>query len=238
MVEHEAQCPPGWVGDWLTEAGCELDVRRPYRGDLLPADLTQHHSMVVLGGSMDAYSDAAHPWLTSVKSLICGAVEDSTPTLGVCLGLQLITVALGGEVHRNPNGQQIGVLPVGWLPAARDDTLFSSLTQLRAAVQWNSDVVRDLPGTAVVLAETPRGEVQAAAFAAQTWGVQWHPEVGEEIIARWADSDRDEVLRRGLDVDGYVADVAAAHAELQAWRRLTIGFAGLSRETAEPTWHG
>ena len=39
VVEHEAMCPPGWVGEWLTEAGATLDERRPYRGDALPAGL-------------------------------------------------------------------------------------------------------------------------------------------------------------------------------------------------------
>jgi GMP synthase (glutamine-hydrolysing) len=238
VVEHEAQCPPALFGRWLTEAGCELDVRRPYRGDTLPTNLTGHQSMVVLGGSMDAYSDAQQPWLSEVKALVRSAVADSTPTLGICLGLQLITVALGGEVHRNPDGQQIGVLPVGWLDNAEDDALFSSLTWLRVAVQWNDDVVRDLPETAVLLAETPRGEVQAAAFAPQMWGVQWHPEVGAEIVAEWADSDRDAVLERGVDIDEHIASVAAAHEELQEWRGLAAGFATLSREMAGSTWHG
>ena len=238
VVEHEAQCPPGWIGDWLIEAGCELDVRLPYRGDKLPTDLTGHQSMVVLGGSMDAYSDVQQPWLSEVKALVRSAVENSTPTLGICLGMQLITVALGGEVHRNPYGQQIGVLPVGWLATAEDDPLFSSLTRLQVAVQWNDDVVRDLPGGAVVLAETPRGEVQAAVFAPQMWGVQWHPEVGEEIITRWADVDRDAVLERGVDVDEHIAAVAAAREELQGWRDMAAGFARLSREMAGSAWRG
>ena len=76
VIEHESQCPAGWMGEWLTESGCELDVRRPYRGDALPSDLSEHRSMVVLGGSMDAYADAAHPWLTDVKALLRSAVED------------------------------------------------------------------------------------------------------------------------------------------------------------------
>ena len=235
VVEHEEQCPPAWMGEWLSEAGCDLDVRRPYRGDSLPADLARHQSLVVLGGSMDAYADADHPWLPELKALLRAAVEDRTPTLGVCLGMQLITVALGGAVHRNPLGQQIGVLPVGWLPAASEDILCSSLTGLRVAVQWNDDVVRDLPPGAVVLARTPHREVQAAEFAPRMWGVQWHPELGEEIVARWAESDRDAVWERGVDVDEYVAEVAAARTELRRWRALATAFAALSRErTAAP----
>jgi len=238
VVEHEPHCPPGWIGEWLTEAGCELDVRRPYAGGSLPSDLAGHRSMIVLGGSMDAYADATYPWLTDVKSLIVSAVEDGTPTLGICLGLQLITVALGGEVHANPLGQQLGVPLVGWLPAAHEDILFGPLTGARIAVHWNNDVVRDLPTTSVVLARTERGEIQVVRFAPAMWGGQWHPEVGEEIVRQWAEDDRDGTLERGVDIDVYVAQVAAAREELRSsWRQLAVGFGALSRDSV-PTSSG
>ena len=224
------------MGEWLSEAGCGLDVRRPYRADSLPTDLTEHRSMVVLGGSMDAYSDADHPWLTDVKSLIRSAVEDGTPTLGICLGHQLITVALGGDVHKNPHGQQIGLPRVGWLAPAHEDLLFAPLTGARIALQWNDDVVRSLPASSVVLAQTLAAEIQAVRFAPAMWGVQWHPEVDEVILAQWAANDRDDAWERGVDVDEYVARVAAAREELQAsWRPLANGFAALSRGLVN-TW--
>lgn len=236
VVEHEAQCPSGWMGEWLTDAGCDLDVRRPYRGDALPADLREHQSMVILGGSMNAYSDVDCPWLVEVKNLVRSAVEDGTPTLGICLGHQLIAVALGGEVHKNPHGQQIGVPVVGWQPAAREDVLFAELTDARTAVQWNNDVVRELPAGSVVLAQTERGEIQAVRFAPNIWGVQWHPEAGEEIVTAWAENDRDDAWERGIDVGEYVAMVAAARPELRSsWRGLANRFAVLSVEPI-PSW--
>ena len=86
VVQHQDDCPPALVGDWLTEAGADLDVRRPYAGDALPTDLTGHHAFVVLGGSMGAHDDDAHPWLSATKELIRDAVSRETPTLGICLG--------------------------------------------------------------------------------------------------------------------------------------------------------
>jgi hypothetical protein len=64
--------------------------------------------------------------------------------------------------------------------------------------------------------------------------VQWHPEAGEEIIRPWADSDRDDAVERGVDVDAYVGDVAAARDRLRAtWQVLATEFAAICRTPAE-----
>ena len=236
VVEHEAQCPPGWLGEWLAEAGAEVDVARPYAGDRLPGDLSGHSGMLVLGGEMGAHDDADFEWLTDVKQLVRSAVADRTPVLGVCLGHHLVAVALGGEVGPNPLGQQIGVLGVGWTAEAYDDRLLADLAERGRdvpAVQWNNDLVTRLPDGAVDLAHTGRDELQAARFAPAVWGVQWHPEAGEEIIRPWADHDRDDAVERGVDVDAYVADVVAARDELRAtWRVLADRFAAVGAEPA------
>jgi GMP synthase (glutamine-hydrolysing) len=234
VVEHEAQCPPGWMGEWLTEAGVRIDVRRPYTGELLPDDLTGHSGLLVLGGAMSAYDDAEHAWLTDVKRLSRDAVVDGTPLLGICLGLQLLAVALGGEVATAPRGQQIGVLDVGWTDAAYHDRLFGPVVARpdTPAVQWNNDVVTRLPDGAVDLAHTAHGELQAARFAPLVWGVQWHPEAGDEIIRPWAENDRDDAVERGVDVDAYVDEVTAARDRLRAtWRTLAEAFAAVCRES-------
>jgi GMP synthase (glutamine-hydrolysing) len=97
-------------------------------------------------------------------------------------------------------------------------------------VQWNDDIVTELPDGAVLLAATPEGEVQAARYAPSVWGVQLHPQVDDVVLRPWAEEDRGSHETRGIDTDALLADVKAARAELDdAWRPLAEGFAALAR---------
>jgi GMP synthase (glutamine-hydrolysing) len=223
VVQHQEDCPPAWIGQWLEEAGCALDVRHPYRGEDLPDDLTGHGGLLVLGGSMNAHEDDDHAWFAPTKALVRDAVERRTPTLGICLGHQLVAVALGGESRPNPLGQQLGLLGLGWTDAAGQDALFNGVPG-EYGVFWNDDVVVSAPEGTVVLARTPAGELQAARFAPTVWGVQLHPEVDEEVLRVWAEEDRDR-QSEGV-VDDVLARVAQHRAELASgWRPLADGFA-------------
>jgi GMP synthase (glutamine-hydrolysing) len=234
VVQHEDQCPPAWFGTWLLEAGHVLDVRRPYAGDPLPGDLTGHAGLLVLGGSMGAYDDRDHPWLLEVKELAREAVASDVPALGICLGYQLLAVAMGGEVVRNPAGQQLGLLPLGWRDDVDDDPLFSRIGRPHRGVFWNDDIVRELPPGAVTLAGTPDGIVQAVRFAPSVWGVQLHPEVDDRILAAWAETDRSRHPEGA--VDRALEAIRDAREELvDSWRPLAEEF---GRQTRRPVRTG
>lgn len=227
VIEHQASCPPALVGVWLEEAGAVLDVCRPWAGDELPV-LAAYDALLVLGGEIGANDDATVPWLAPLKELVREAAADELPTLGICLGHQVIAVALGGEVRRNPLGQAVGVLPTGWTAARDEDPLTGHLTGTRG-IQWNNDVVTRAPEGTVVLAESAAGELQVARFAPSVWGVQLHPEADGLIVQAWAESDRADHLERGLDQDAVLAEVDAARDDLDAaWRPLAHRFAELA----------
>lgn len=227
-IEHEPACPPGHLGTWLTEAGADLEVCRPWAGDDVP-DLARYDGFLVLGGSMGANDDATTPWLAPVKARIRSAVASGLPTLGVCLGHQLVAVALGGGSAPNPAGQQVGLFDLGWTPEAATDELMAPLATPRRGVHWNADIVTRLPDGAVVLAATPAGEVQVARFGPAAWGVQLHPEVDEPLVRSWAEGDRDDHLRLGIDQDRALREIDAAREELDdAWRPLAVQLVALA----------
>lgn len=240
VVEHDRDCPPALVGDWLAEAGCTLDVVRPYAAEQSSAqssarlpgrlDPAQHDALLVLGGPMGARDVDRFAWLAPTMELARQALAAGVPTLGICLGHQLEATALGGSVEVNPAGQQLGLLDVGWTEAAADDPLVGGLTGgARRGVHWNNDVVTTVPDGAVVLARTGDGCVQAVRFAPAAWGLQLHPEVTAEVLRPWAEDDRGSHEARGIDQARLLADIEVARAELDAaWRPVAHRFAELA----------
>ncbi|MGW7053625.1 type 1 glutamine amidotransferase [Streptomyces sp. NPDC054887] len=226
VVEHEAECPPGLWGGWLTEAGLRLHVVRPYRGDALPRDPGRYDGLLVLGGSPGPLDDDRHPWLPATRALLRAAFERGTPTFGICLGAELTTVELGGRVGRRRT-PQIGVYELELLPAAAGDPVFGGLSGTPPAMLWHLEEMTVLPPGAVPLIAGTGSPHQAFRIGAHTWGTQFHPEATPGIVAEWG-RESDVLRRAGAAADEIVAQLTAARtATERAWRPVALRWAAL-----------
>jgi GMP synthase (glutamine-hydrolysing) len=227
VVQHEPDAPVAWLGEWWSALGLDLDVVRGDLGEPVAsrwADVDgDPDGLVVLGGAMGACDDADAPWLAPTRALIADAVARGVPTLGVCLGHQLASVALGGTVGRNPSGRTIGPVPVRLTAAAASDPLLAGLDGL-AAIHYNDDVVLEPPPGSTVLATLPDGRPQALRFAPAAWGVQFHPETSPEVFGAWLRWDSPDGLTP--EQVALLTEVTAARAVLRAaWQPLAARFA-------------
>jgi GMP synthase (glutamine-hydrolysing) len=230
VVEHEESCPPARFGEWLECEGVDVDVVRPHLGVALPATTGSYDGAVILGGSMGATDDDEVAWLEPVKALARRLLDAGTPTLGICLGHQLLAVALGGRVDRNPRGQQVGLIGIGWTHHRDADPLFADIAADARGIFWNNDTVTDLPDDAVLLASTEHGEPQVVRFGSKMWGVQFHPEVDAGIVQVWIDEE-DHTPERRAFYDDRLQQVASSESEqVETWRPLAARFAALLQD--------
>jgi GMP synthase-like glutamine amidotransferase len=236
VIENDPADDLRRLGEWLTEAGLELTVARPYAGDALPETLDEHVALIVLGGDQSAYPNpAGEPgaaWFPAVEGLLRKAVRHHVPTLGVCLGGQLLAAAHGGLVERSTSGPEIGPGLVGKRDAADNDPLFKYVPLLPDVVQWHSDEITELPIGAVLLAASSRYPHQAFRLGDRAWGLQFHIECDADMVADWARTDTAALDELGYDPGAVVAATAAVLADVEeVWQPFAARFAALALGT-------
>jgi GMP synthase-like glutamine amidotransferase len=236
VIENDPSDDLRRLGDWFAEAGLELTVVRPHAGDPLPETLDGYLALVVLGGDQSAYPNAAGqpgaPWFPAVEGLLRKAVRHHVPTLGVCLGGQLLAAAHGGLVERSTSGPEIGPGLVGRRDAADGDPLFKYVPLLPDVVQWHSDEITELPIGAVLLAASSRYPHQAFRLGDRAWGLQFHIECDAEMIADWTRTDGATLDALGYDAEAVVAATAEVLPDVEeVWQPFAARFAALALGT-------
>jgi GMP synthase-like glutamine amidotransferase len=211
VVQHTGTESLGRWATLLPSLALEPHPIHPYLGHRVPPSV-EGDALLVLGGPMSAYADDTSPWLPEVRALLATAVEDGVPTLGICLGAQLLTVALGGEVTVGaPAGPEIG-------PGVVQVTEFDSLLPRGPlpVVQWHHDAISRLPDGAVHLASSASYPHQAFRMGDVAWGLQFHPETTVEQVAGWAHEETAALTALGRSADSLVVELQAAAEETTA----------------------
>ena len=221
--------PVARLGEWLAAAGLRLEVRDAAGG--VPGSLAGYAGLVVMGGGVAAWEDERAPFLPAVRALLREAVSTEVPTLGVCLGAQLLALAHGGRVERNPEGPEYGALLVAKRAAASTDPLFRELPITPDVIQWHTDAVVTLPAGAIQLAGSPTCENQAYRLGRLAWGIQFHIETTPQLVRQWAADDAEQL--RDYDVERILARADAVHDDLaEVWQPFAAAFAAVVRDPA------
>ena len=233
VVVHETD-PPARLGQWLRDAGLELDERHVSTGHELPAGLDGFDGMVVLGGPQSATDDeAASPELVGVRELLRQALAEDFPTLAICLGAQLLAQVGGGRVREGVEGPEVGALLVAKRDVADADPLFRPLPLTPDVLQFHHDEISELPTGATLLASSPMYANQAFRVGRHVYGVQFHIETTPEIIHEWAERDVVGVAASPHDRETICLLSDAAHPHVEAvWAPFAGRFADLVRARA------
>lgn len=178
VLQHAPWERPGLLEEAL--AGVPVEVRSvASEVDPLLPDPRALSGLVVMGGPQDADDDAAWPGLPAERRLLAAAVDHGLPTLGVCLGMQLLAMALGATLQRR-HGTEVGFGDVDVVAA---DPVLDPLGPNPTVLHWHADAV-DLPAGATLLASTEVTAVQAFR-AGSALGLQFHLEVDRRLLAEW-----------------------------------------------------
>ncbi|MGW4197452.1 gamma-glutamyl-gamma-aminobutyrate hydrolase family protein [Streptomyces sp. NPDC005004] len=129
----------------------------------------------------------AHERDTWELALIEAALEARVPLLGICRGMQLLNVALGGTLVQHLDGHVVETGAFGTHPVTPvEGTLYAEVAPEETAhvPTYHHQCVDRLGRDLIPSAHAEDGTVEAVELPpAEGWvlGVQWHPEMGEDL---------------------------------------------------------
>ena len=169
--------------------------------DPLAADL-----LVVLGGPIGVGDAAIHPCIGEEQDLLRRRLEKDRPTLGICLGAQLIAAALGARVYP-ASRKEIGWGSIDLTAAGRAGPL--GTRDGLPVLHWHGDTF-DLPAGCELLASTAICPNQAFARGPNALALQFHVEARLPGFESWLIGHASELAGAGIDVRALRAETERA----------------------------
>jgi len=207
---------------WIT-TGLGLDDRH-----VLVVDVANNESLplagllsgVVITGAPAMVTERSD-WMLRAEDFVKELINHRVPTLGICFGHQLIAQALGGVVGWHPRGREIGTTTISLSNAAQNDALFAGSNPTFPVHVTHMQSVLTPPPGAIVLASNDFESHHGLRFAEKAWGLQFHPEFDEDIMAGYLHERRDDIRREGQDPDRLLAAVAPTPESTGLLRRFS-----------------
>ncbi|MDX6588023.1 MAG: hypothetical protein QOI31_2496 [Solirubrobacterales bacterium] len=215
-IVHQPDAGPGVFRDEALALGWEMDSWLIPTGDAPPGDPRSYDAVFSFGGAMHSDQESEHPWLRDEKELLARLLDAGVPTMGVCLGSQLLAEAAGARAERAPQ-PEIGWYELELTPEGARDPVLGGIDSPFEAFQWHS-YRSPLPPGAVELASNAIA-MQAYRIGDSAWGIQFHAEVSTEDAVSWAVNyvvDEDAV-KMGIDPDELSAQILLRIGD---WNRL------------------
>ena len=184
----------GALEEPLRSEGYELyEIQAP--SDQIPKGADEFNAIIILGGPMSVYEGIEY--LKKEQALIWDANQKQVPTLGICLGSQLIAGALGGTVHRGIKKE------IGWhdihITSAGLNGLFKGFGQKDLRVfQWHGDTYTLPPNTKILAYSDLYPQAFQIGYA---YGLQFHLEVTMGMIRTWLEKYKKETTKEGLNAN-------------------------------------
>jgi len=218
VFEHEPLETSGRLGQALRDEGHRLRVIRLHEGDSVPVDLDDIDGIISMGGSPNVDEQDQYDWMPKELDIIRKAHEAKLPIVGICLGAQLIAVALGGEVSKMERAE------IGWAPLR--SSFFGTVDPIMAGIPWQHpalhlhsyEVSKTPPGgTPMPLASSDMCKAQIFKVGFNVYGFQHHFELTHDQINPIFDHFTDWIAREGYDLQQLKAET---EKQFELWEHL------------------
>ena len=201
-----------WRPALHSEAGFTIHYHDVGEHDPRTLEAENADLLIVLGGPISAYDVDCYPFINEEIAILEKRVEAQNPTLGVCLGAQLIARSAGARVYSS-GAKEIGFAPIALTDNGRSSCL-TPFADEPMTLHWHGDTF-DLPAGAERLASTDLCQNQAFSMGPNIIGFQFHPEAPTKGFENWLIGHAAELAAAGADIHELRADAEKYGAELE-----------------------
>ena len=180
----------GSIGEWISMNGHSLTVTKLFENADFP-EISDIDWLIVMGGQMNVYDEEQFPWLKDEKRFIRQAIDAGKTVLGICLGSQLVSSALGAKVYKNRENE-IGWFDIELTSLAQSGNLFFDMGSRIKVFHWHGDTF-DLPENAILLASSDCTKNQAYVYKNKVLALQFHLEPTLDSLMEMIEGGRDEI---------------------------------------------
>jgi GMP synthase (glutamine-hydrolysing) len=198
----------------LVRDGYDIEVLDAGKHDLSLTESRPCDLLIVLGGPISVNDREDFAFIDQEKAIIRNRLAKDEPTLGICLGAQLMASALGSRVFAG-EAKEIGWAPLQLTPAGQQHPL-RHLDAETETFHWHGETF-DLPSGADLLGSTSICSNQAFAYGKRGLALQFHPEVTGASLERWYIGHAVELAHAQIAISE-LRRQAAAHSEKHAAR--------------------
>ncbi|MFH7766384.1 glutamine amidotransferase [Acinetobacter sp. BSP-28] len=209
-IQHLAFEDLGALEDVFYQLGFRVRYFEAGVDDLTKA--LQHKGLtIILGGPIGVYETDDYPFLQQEIDLLKVRLEENLPTLGICLGAQLIAHALGAKVYAGHQKE------IGWSRLSLSNAENNLLSPLidTPVLHWHGDTF-DLPEQAELLASSEIYPNQAFSIGKNILALQFHIEVAADSLEKWLIGHTCELRKAEINIPALRTDNEAYATTLES----------------------
>lgn len=189
FIQHMSFEHPATIADWANEKSFTISYTKIFQQAFFPP-IASFDMLVIMGGIMGVYEEDKYAWMKTEKEFIKKSIAEKKKVLGICLGAQFISEALGAKVFSHTKKE------IGWFEVEKVSShkLIKKLPQTFTTFHWHGDTFT-LPDNAIHLFKTNACAQQGFVYINHVAGLQFHMEINEDLLNSMAENERTELIK-------------------------------------------
>ncbi len=195
IIQNDPLEPLGLIEGFVSERGHSWDTITTYDGyDTSKIDISGYEAMIVMGGRYDSWEERYAP----LHGFIRNFVNAGKGYLGVCLGAQMLAIAMGGRVEFGER-PEVGHMSVSYTSIGINEPILEGFDADIPVFQWHQDKIVTLPDGAVNLLSSDIAANQLIKINDKVYGMQFHWDINEKILSELCAEHERWLAQKGAD---------------------------------------